>query len=344
MMIKKINVKMMNNKAYLFSALILSAIVILMNGCKGDGLLHDASGSFEADEIIIAAEAMGTVVTLDLQEGEKVKKGQQLGVIDSIQLLLQKDQIQASVEAVRLKQNEAEPQLAVIRKQITTAKNELEAAYSQQATLAKEQARIHKLFQGAAATQQQKDDIDGKAEVMQKQLTTINSKIDVLKAQYESTAAAVRIQNRGLLSEVKPLEKKGEILKDQLLRTRILAPSNGVVLTQYVREGEWVSPGKAVCKIANLDEMTLRAYISGDQLPKVKLGQKVSVFIESGDGKEKTYSGTLSWIADKAEFTPKTIQTRDERTQLVYAVKIKVKNDGWIKIGMYGEVDLDPKS
>ena len=344
MMLKMKKVKTMNSKSYIYSTLLLSAMVLFLYSCKGDGLLHDASGSFEADEIIIAAEAMGAVVSMDLQEGAKVTKGQLLGRIDSLQLYLQKDQVNASVEAVRLKQNEAEPQLAVIRKQITTAKNEWEAASSQLASISKEQARIHKLFAGAAATQQQKDDIDGKTEVMQKQLAAINSRIDVLKAQYESTAAAVRIQNRALLSEVKPLEKKGEILNDQLLRTRIIAPSDGIVLTQYVREGEWVSPGKAVCKIANLDEMTLRAYISGDQLHNAKLGKKVNVFIESGEKKEKAYSGTLTWIADKAEFTPKTIQTRDERTQLVYAVNIKVKNYGLIKIGMYGEGDLSPKS
>lgn len=335
-------IKMISSSKYIF-ALIIGVMLAMLPSCKNDGMVHDASGSFEADEVIVAAEAMGTVLSLDIEEGASVKKGQVLGKIDSIQLHLQKSQVDASVEAVRLKQNEAEPQLAVIRKQITTAKNEWEAASVQLASLVKEQNRIHKLFAGGAATQQQKDDVDGKTEVMHKQLTAISSKIDVLKAQYESVSAAVRIQNRGLMSEVKPLEKKGDILNDQILRTRILAPVDGIVLTQYVREGEWVSPGKAVCKIANLDEMTLRAYISGEQLPKVKLGQKVNVFIESDEDAEKSYVGTLTWIAEKAEFTPKTIQTRDERTQLVYAVKIKIKNDGLIKIGMYGEVDLTPK-
>ena len=309
-------------------------------GCKEDGTQHDASGSFEATEIVVSAEAMGRILQMPAEEGSKIDKGGLIAVIDSIQLQLQKEQVNASMEALKQKQNEAGPQLAVIKKQSLAATREWEAAKIQLATLKNEQQRIHKLFKGEAATLQQKDDIDGKVAASEKQLEALHGKIEVLQAQYESTQAAVRIQNRGIISEEGPLQKRESLLEDQLVRTRITAPIQGTILTTYVKEGEWVSPGKAVCKLANLSEMTLRAYITGSQLPVAKLGQKVNVYIEVGEGKEKKYEGVLTWIADKAEFTPKTIQTKDERTQLVYAVKIKVINDGNIKMGMYGEADL----
>ena len=333
---------MINTHKYT-ATILLGGLLAIAPGCKDSGLEHDASGSFEATEVVVSAEAMGRVISMPAEEGSQISKGGLIAVIDSIQLQLQKEQVFASMEALKQKQNEAGPQLAVIKKQTQAATKEWEAARIQLSTLKNEQERIHKLFKGEAATQQQKDDIDGKVAAAEKQLEAIHGKIEVLQAQYESTQAAVRIQNRGIISETGPLEKRESLLEDQIDRTRIIAPIEGTVLTTYVNEGEWVSPGKAVCKLANLKEMILRAYITGEQLPKARLGQKVNVFIASGDGEEKKYVGTLSWIADKAEFTPKTIQTKDERTQLVYAIKVKVVNDGSIKMGMYGEVDLSSK-
>ncbi|MBK8699474.1 MAG: HlyD family efflux transporter periplasmic adaptor subunit [Saprospiraceae bacterium] len=211
---------------------------------------------------------------------------------------------------------------------------------AQASVLQVEQKRIAALFKAEAATQQQKDDVDGKVTVMGKQIEIAKARIDVLNAQIQSAKEAVRIQNKGIISEVQPLQKKGALLDDQLSRTRVVSPLAGTILTTYVDEGELVSPGKAMFKLADLTEMTLRAYLNGDQLAQVILGQQVTVYVDSGASDQKSYKGTISWISDKAEFTPKTIQTRDERSNLVYAMKVKVKNDGGIKIGMYGEVDL----
>ena len=309
--------------------------------CKNGNGMHDASGTFEAKEIIVSAEAMGRVNAFAVEEGSVLVKDQEVAVIDGSNLALQKEQVNASVEAINDKQNDAGPQVQVLNKQITSAQKDLISMQTQMNVLAKEQKRIERLFKAEAATSQQMDEIDGKVDVMTKQIEAANSKIDVLKAQIASAKDVVRIQNKGISSEKKPLEKRAAILEDQLKKTKVLNPTNGTLLTKYVNEGEFVNPGKAMYKLADLSEMTLRAYITGDQLSELKLNQTVKVFIDNGKKDYKPYNGIVSWISDKAEFTPKTIQTKEERSNLVYAIKIKVKNDGFLKIGMYGEVELN---
>ncbi|MEO7487297.1 MAG: HlyD family efflux transporter periplasmic adaptor subunit, partial [Ferruginibacter sp.] len=184
----------------------------------------------------------------------------------------------------------------------------------------------------------QLDDITGQVNILQQQILASKSQLAVLQSQVKSQRQSVAIQNRGILSEKNPMEKKVAQIQDQLNKTNIVNPVTGTVLTKYADANEFTSTGKAIYKIADLTTMKLRAYITGNQLAQVKLNQVVKVLIDDGKGKYKELPGIISWISDKAEFTPKTIQTKEERANLVYATKINVKNDGYLKIGMYGEV------
>jgi HlyD family secretion protein len=196
-----------------------------------------------------------------------------------------------------------------------------------------EKTRIENLLKLDAATGKQLDDINAQIDVVKRQMNVTRQQINV---QQNNTAT----QNRAILSNTKPLQKKIAQLNDLLQKTGVLNPIAGTVITKYAEAGEMVTAGKALYKIADLSELNLRAYVTGEQLPKIKLGQPVKVMIDDGAKKYKEYSGIITWISDKAEFTPKTIQTKEERANLVYAIKVKVKNDGYLKIGMYGEVKL----
>ncbi len=169
-------------------------------------------------------------------------------------------------------------------------------------------------------------------------LDDVNAQLELLNRQYKATKSSLSITKESLRNETYPLQVQIEQIEDQIMKSKIVNPINGTVLTRYAKQSEITSNGKALYKIADLSEMTLRAYINGDQLGQVKLDQKVKVFVDKGDGKQKEMNGSIYWVSSKAEFTPKTIQTKDERANLVYAVKIKVQNDGYLKIGMYGEV------
>ena len=204
-------------------------------------------------------------------------------------------------------------QLAGITEQIETAQ--------------REKKRIENLLKDDAATQKQLDDM--------------NAQLDLLKRQYAATQSTLTITKQSLQSETLPMKAQLEQLEDQIGKSQIVNPINGTVLTLYTKKNEVVNPGKALYKIADLSTIILRAYISGSQLSQIKLGQTVEVFVDSTNGEYKKYSGTIAWVSDKAEFTPKTIQTKEERANLVYAVKINVKNDGYLKLGMYGELKFN---
>ncbi|RYZ23030.1 MAG: HlyD family efflux transporter periplasmic adaptor subunit [Sphingobacteriales bacterium] len=210
---------------------------------------------------------------------------------------------------------------------------QLSVQQSRVANLDHERKRVENLLRQDAATGKQLDDINFQLESARKELLVTQQQIKVQQNN-------VSTQNRSVLSEGKPLSKRVAQLDDQLKRAAIVNPINGVVTTKYAEEGEYTSPGKALYKIADLSVLTLRAYITGGQLSQAKLNQAVKVWIDNGPDKYKEYAGTITWISDKAEFTPKTIQTKDERANLVYAIKVKVKNDGYLKIGMYGEIGL----
>lgn len=286
------------------------SVFAILTGCGNGSGKFDATGTFESEEIIVSSEATGKLVQLKLEEGAQLKQNEIVAIVDTVQLHLKKKQLEASVKAVLSKQPDVNIQLAAIKEQIETAETE--------------KRRIENLVKASAATTKQLDDI--------------NSQLDVLNKQYDAAKSSLTITKTGLQSETLPLVAQIEQIQDQINRSVVKNPIDGTVLTRYTKQNEIATTGKALYKIADLSDMTLRAYINGDQLGQVKLGQKVKVYVDKGKGEQKEMNGQVYWIASKAEFTPKTIQTKDERANLVYAIKVKVKNDGYLKIGMYGEV------
>jgi HlyD family secretion protein len=305
--------------------IILSAILFLL-GCKNGKDLHDASGVFEAEEVIVSSEIGGKILKFQPDEGAKLAAGDSAVIIDATNIRLQKEQVEASIGALSNKTTDVGPQVELL-------KNQLSVQETQMATLEKERQRFDKLVKADAATAKQLDDIVAQIDQLKKQM-------DVTRQQIKVQLNVTGTQNRGILSEKDPLDKRVAQLDDQLQRSVVLNPVSGVILTKYAEAGEVTSPGKALYKIADLDLLRLRAYLTGDQVATVKLGQAVKVAVDDGKGGFRNYEGKISWISDKAEFTPKTIQTKEERANLVYAVKIDVKNDGYLKIGMYGEVSF----
>jgi len=289
---------------------LIFVLFLALAACGKGKNTYDASGNFEADEVIVSAEASGKILQLNLQEGQTLKAGDVIGYIDSTQLSLRKKQLLYSIRALMAKQPDAASQLATIQKQIETAEFE--------------KKRIENLLKDDAATKKQLDDL--------------NAQVDLLKKQYQSLQSSLAITDRSLKTETLPVKAQIEQLDDQIKKSVIINPIDGTVLTKYAHQDEIIGSGKAIYKIANLSTILFRAYITGDQLAAVKLGQKVKVLVDDVNGGTKTYEGTLEWVSDRAEFTPKTIQTKDERANLVYAIKLKVKNDGFLKIGMFGEV------
>jgi HlyD family secretion protein len=294
------------------STLKFFVMTLMIASCNSDDQTFDASGTFEAIEVIVSSEVSGTIRQFDAAEGKSVKKGEPLGWIDSTQLHLKKKQLLAQVDAILSKKPNMAAQLASYQVQLKAAQ--------------REQQRVLNLFEAGAATQKQVDDV--------------NAQVDVIERQTEAHRSSLDITSQGLISETLPLSAQVEQIDDQLQKSRIINPIDGTILTQYAEAYEVVVPGKPLYKVADLADLELRAYITGKQLPLIKLNQKVKVLVDGGETEYKEYEGVITWISSKAEFTPKTIQTKEERADLVYAVKVRVRNDGFLKIGMYGEVDL----
>jgi len=304
----------------------LTALLTLaLSACRPSVPQADAYGNFEADERIVGAEASGRILALDVEEGQALRTGDLVGAIDSVQLVLKREQVQASIRAIAAKSPAISAQLAVFDKQMAAVRQQL-------ATLDREKRRVENLLKNDAATPKQLDDLNAQLEAAQRQM-------DVLLGQQTAADATLSIQRGGLLAEILPLQKQIAQLDDQIAKCRIAAPVNGTVLVQYAEPGEVAGFGRPLFKIADLTTMTLRAYIAGDQLGAVKVGQQVQVAIDAEGGTQREFSGRVTWISPKAEFTPKIVQTREERVNLVYAVKVSVPNpDGVLKIGMPGEL------
>jgi HlyD family secretion protein len=281
-----------------------------MISCKTNGNDSDATGSFESVETIISTEAAGTLMQFNVEEGQTLTIGQRVGYVDSVQLYLRKMQLEAQISSTLGQQPDIPVQVASLQTQLKEAEKNL--------------ARTENLFKANAATQQQLDDM--------------TTQVETLKKQIEAQRSALGITSKTLGLETTPLKRQIDQLNDQLMKCRIVNPVNGTVLSKYAQAHEVASPGKALYKIAATDTLILRAYITGTQISQVKLGQKVTVQIDDGVKKFRTYPGTIYWISDKSEFTPKTIPTKEERADLVYAIKVRVANDGYIKIGMYGQL------
>lgn len=299
----------MKNKLTLISSFALSVFLLSCSNGNGD---FDATGTFESEEVIVSAEATGKLIFFNIEEGMNLKKDQIAAVVDTTQLYLKKKQLESTIKSVLVTQPDIPTQLASIKEQIITAE--------------REKNRIDNLVKTNAATSKQLDDI--------------NSQLEVLNKQYDAARSSLTITKQGIISQTLPLKTQVEQIQDQINKSITKNPVDGTVLTRYAMQNEVTSNGKALYKIADLSTMTLRAYINGEQLSQIKLGQKVKVFVDNGEGNQKELSGEIYWISSKAEFTPKTIQTKDERANLVYAIKVKVINDGYLKIGMYGEVNF----
>jgi HlyD family secretion protein len=272
----------------------------------------DASGTFEATEIIVSAEASGRILAFDASEGQTLKAGQALGAIDSAQLVLRRRQLLASKLSVESRRSDADLQLASIRQQIDTAK--------------KEAARVSNLIAANAANRKQLDDIDAQIAALEKQET--------------AQRTSIALGNQGVSAEGSSLDIQVAQLDDQIAKCDISSPIDGTVLVKYAEKGEFAVQGKALFKVADMEDLVLRAYVTASRLSRLKLAQDAKVLVDFGAKETKEYPGKVEWISDKAEFTPKTAQTKDERASLVYAIKIAVKNDGYLKIGMYGKVRL----
>ncbi|RKD91062.1 HlyD family secretion protein [Mangrovibacterium diazotrophicum] len=291
------------NRIYL-----LLLLVVMASACNNGDQTSDAYGNFEADETIISSEVAGKLIRFDGEEGRQVKVGDVLAIIDSSTVNLQIQQLQAQMKAVAVKKVNLRGQIDVSQQQLQNAK------------ITKD--RVHKLFADKAATQQQVDDVDGQVRVLEQQVlsqqtqfASIDSELAVLQAQIASA-------------------------ENQLEKSVITSPVNGTILEKYTELGELAAPSKALVKLADLSELDLRVYVSGAQLPHVKLGQQVEVLIDEDKKTNQHLIGVVNWISSEAEFTPKIIQTKEERVKMVYAVKVKVKNDGRLKIGMPGEVNF----
>jgi HlyD family secretion protein len=293
-----------------FPLLLIALLSLLLLSCSNDGNDYDATGSFEATEIIVSSQANGRILELNLNEGDQLQQGQLVGVIDSTQLYLQKMSLLSNARGVRAQQPDIRKQTASIQEQIKTQE--------------REKARVQRLLASNAANQKQLDDIESQIDVLRKQLLALTSTL-------EKNSENISAQSSTLEIQIAQLD-------DQLEKTRIVSPIAGTVLNKYAEAGELAMMGTPLFKIADTNTMNLRAYVTNDQLAQIKLNDKVTVRVDDGEGNMKSYQGEITWISSKSEFTPKTIQTKNERANLVYALKIAVPNDGFLKIGMYGEV------
>ncbi|MCZ4695045.1 HlyD family efflux transporter periplasmic adaptor subunit [Ancylomarina euxinus] len=282
------------------------ALAFLTSACNQNGEESDAYGNFEATEYLISAENSGKILALNLDEGDVFDQAKQVGLIDTTQLFLQKEQLKAQKQAIASGVKNILSRIAVYQEQI--------------AILKKDKLRIDKMFADGAATSKEVDDINGKIQLAQKQIQ------------------AVRTENAKVLGELENVDRKIEALSDLIGKSVIYIPKSATVLEKYHEEYEMVNVGTPLFKLADLNTLDLRVYISGDQLSEVKIGQEVKVLIDKNKEENQTLTGKVIWISSQSEFTPKIIQTKKERVKLVYALKVKVKNDGRLKIGMPGEI------
>ena len=287
------------------------AVVVLATSCSTEAEF-DAQGTFEATEIVVSSEATGRILNFEVEEGMAVEANQMVGAIDSVQLHLQRKQLVAQQSALLGSRPDAKKQVAALREQIAKQNEELR--------------RVENMLKDGAATKKQKDDIEAQIKILESQLDATLSTLDKNTSTINNNSAA--------------LEAQIAALDDRISKCRIISPVGGTVLVKYAEAGELASVGKPLMKIADLDNIYLRAYFTSDQLAKVNLGDEVKVVADFGGEERYDYTGRVAWISSESEFTPKTIQTKDSRANLVYAVKIAVENDGRLKIGLAGEVVL----
>jgi len=287
--------------------------VVVFTACRPNDENIMASGVFEATEVIVSSESNGKILQISIKEGDFVEESEILAKIDSVQLELKIEQLLSGIETAESRRPSIDSQLGPVLQQLNTAE--------------KEKIRVENLLKAGAVNEKQFDDITAQILLLQKQL-------DAQRTNLEKSDLIIDREIESLKIQIKQLD-------DQIKRCSVTSPLSGTVLVKYAETGEFAAAGKALVKIADTREMFLRAYITSAQLSLMKMGQTVEVLADSGDKNSRIYKGSVVWISDKAEFTPKTVQTKDERSNLVYAVKISVQNDGFLKIGMYGGIQPD---
>ena len=290
--------------------IIMAAGLAVLASCGSNEKEYDATGTFEATEVTVAAEQSGALMEFDVNEGDEITLGKEIGLVDTTQIWLKIQQTGATKEVYQSQKPDMEKQIAATRQQLAKAKQD--------------QQRYKELVADGAAPSKMLDDATNQVQVLQKQLDAQISSLSTNTNALNKQMAATDVQ----VSQ----------LRDLLQKCHIAAPIKGTVLEKYVEKGELVAVGKPLFKMADTEQMFIRAYVTSAQLKEIKVGQKAKVFADYGDGEKKEYEGTVSWISSRSEFTPKTILTDDERADLVYALKVAFKNDGYVKIGMYGEV------
>lgn len=308
--------------------LIISGILLFVS-CTADDKKSDAYGNFEAVETIVSAQATGALTSFSVDEGQTLKAGQAVGQIDTDQLVLRRAQLLASKRAIATRTPNIRTQLAAFDDQIAVQEQ-------QHKTLQREKIRTQNLIAAGAAPSKQLDDIEA-------QMALIDRQVMLIRQQRAAQASVLSTQRSGIGADAGPLDEQVNQLDDQIRKSSVVNPLAGTVTVKFAEPGEVVSYGRALYKVADLGNITLRAFLAGDQLVNVKVGQRVTVLVDAPNNTMKPYNGTVTFIADKAEFTPKVIQTKEERVNLVYALKIRVKNDGSLKIGMPAEVQFAQK-
>ena len=288
----------------------MAGVALVLNACGRKERQYDATGVFEATETTVYAEQTGALLTFNVEEGDTVGRNREVGLIDTTQLWLKMKQAKAMKSVYQSQKPEQEKQIAVTRQQLAKAKQD--------------QQRYKELVADGAAPGKMLDDA--------------NSQVEVLQRQLDAQLSSLRVNTNALDKQMDATDVQAEQLRDQIRKCHILVPAKGTVIEKYVERGEFVSAGKPLFKMADTENMFIRAYVTSAQLENIKTGQKATVFADYGNGGKKEYEGRVTWISSRSEFTPKTILTDDERADLVYAVKVAIKGDGYVKMGMYGEV------
>ena len=288
----------------------MAGVALVLNACGRKERQYDATGVFEATETTVYAEQTGALLTFNVEEGDTVGQNREVGLIDTTQLWLKMKQAEAMKSVYQSQKPEQEKQIAVTRQQLAKAKQD--------------QQRYKELVADGAAPGKMLDDA--------------NSQVEVLQRQLDAQLSSLRVNTNALDKQMAATDVQAEQLRDQIRKCHILVPAKGTVIEKYVERGEFVSAGKPLFKMADTENMFIRTYVTSAQLENIKTGQKATVFADYGNGGKKEYEGRVTWISSRSEFTPKTILTDDERADLVYAVKVAIKGDGYVKMGMYGEV------
>lgn len=304
--------------------LIVACAVLMLCACGNKEKEYDATGTFEATEVTVSAKATGELKTFNISEGQAVEQGAVVGSIDAYQLQQTSEQLEAQKRQLGATRSATDSRRLDLEKQLSSISQQI-------ANAQRERQRFAELVADGAVPKKQLDDINYQIKVLERQR-------EATRDQIRSNNASLAEQSKGIGAQIDGLNAQQRQIADQIANAQVKAPIAGTVLEKYVEQGEFVAIGKPLFKMADVQNMYLRAYVTSSQLKDLKIGQKVKVFADYGDKEKKTYEGTVAWISSRSEFTPKTILTDDERADLVYAVKISIKNDGFAKIGMYGEV------